>query len=51
MDSNTLYIIAISFAVLLAGTLAWLFIKQRQQMNEAQTDSLPVNCNCRHTND
>ena len=36
MDSNTLYIVAISFAVLLAGTLAWLFIKQRRQMKEAE---------------
>ena len=36
MDSNTLYIIAIVFALLLAGTLAWLFIKQRRQMKEAE---------------
>jgi len=36
MDSNTLYIVAISFAVLLAGTLAWLFIKQRRQMKDAE---------------
>jgi hypothetical protein len=36
MDSNTLYIIAIVFALLLAGILAWLFIKQRRQMKEAE---------------
>jgi hypothetical protein len=36
MDSSTLYIIAIIFALLLAGTLAWLFIKQRRQMKEAE---------------
>ena len=36
MDSNALYIIAIVFALLLAGTLAWLFIKQRRQMKEAE---------------
>ena len=36
MDSNILYIIAIVFALLLAGTLAWLFIKQRRQMKEAE---------------
>jgi hypothetical protein len=36
MDSNTLYIVAIIFALLLAGTLAWLFIKQRRQMKEAE---------------
>jgi hypothetical protein len=36
MDSTTLYIVAIIFAVLLAGTLAWLFIKQRRQMKEAE---------------
>jgi len=36
MDSNTLYIVAITIALLLAGTLAWLFIKQRLQMKEAE---------------
>jgi hypothetical protein len=45
MDSNTLYIIAIVFALLLAGILAWLFIKQRRQMKEAEkkmaTDQKP----------
>lgn len=35
MDS-TLYIVAIIFALLLAGTLAWLFIRQRRQMKEAE---------------
>jgi hypothetical protein len=34
MDS-TLYIIAIVFALLLAGTVSWLFVKQRQQIREA----------------
>jgi hypothetical protein len=45
MDSNTLYISATVFALLLAGTLAWLFIKQRRQMKEAEkkpaTDQKP----------
>jgi hypothetical protein len=35
MDSN-LYIIAIVFASLLAGVLAFLFIKQRRQFKEAE---------------
>jgi len=43
--SSTLYIVAIVFALLLAGTLAWLFIKQRRQMKNAEkkltTDQKP----------
>jgi hypothetical protein len=35
MDS-TLYIAAIVFALLLAGILAWLFIKQRRQLRQAE---------------
>ena len=35
MDS-TLYITAIVFALLLAGVLAWLLIKQRRQLREAE---------------
>jgi hypothetical protein len=41
MDSNLL-IVAIVFAVLLAGTLAWLLIRQRRQLKTAEkkaTDS------------
>ncbi len=34
--SSTLFIVAIVFALLLAGILAWLFIKQRLQMKEAE---------------
>jgi hypothetical protein len=34
--SSTLYIVAIVFALLLASTLAWLFIKQRRQMKAAE---------------
>ena len=34
--SSTLYIVAIVFALLLAGILAWLFIKQRREMKEAE---------------
>ena len=35
MDSTTLYIVAIVLALLLAGTLAWLFIQQRRQLKAA----------------
>lgn len=35
MDS-TLYIVAIVFALLLAGTVTWLFIKQRRQLRQAE---------------
>jgi len=34
--NSTLYIVAIIFALLLAGILAWLFIRQRRQMKEAE---------------
>jgi hypothetical protein len=35
MDS-TLYIVAIVFALLLAGLVAWLFIRQRRQLRQAE---------------
>jgi hypothetical protein len=41
MDSNLL-IIAVVFALLLAGALAWLFLKQRRQVREAEKKVAPA---------
>lgn len=40
MESNW-FIIALVFALLLAGTVAWLFIKQRRQLRTAEKKAAP----------
>jgi hypothetical protein len=43
MDSNNLMIIAIIFAVLLAGILAWQLIRQRRQLKAAEKKAADAN--------